>query len=142
MRRVATPAGRHRKDTRSPFEVRGETRQKLSEEAIAHATAIKVDAMVLMGGFLRSTEKATGGDAQRTRFQTGTESPPTLSDLGIVTSNGWRFFATIVCFFDCQRSRNTIFTFRSFGFLDTKKESSQAQALAAVKENEPELFAI
>jgi len=28
-------------------------------------------------------EKATGGDAQRTRFGKGTESPPTLHELGV-----------------------------------------------------------
>ena len=32
---------------------------------------------------LKETERADGGDAQRTRFQKSTESPPTLSELGI-----------------------------------------------------------
>lgn len=58
-------------------------RQKLSEEAIASATALKIDAMTLMGEFLEQADKADGGDAQRTRFQKGTESPPTLRESGI-----------------------------------------------------------
>ena len=32
---------------------------------------------------LKAAPKATGGDAQRTRFQKGTESPETLEELGI-----------------------------------------------------------
>ena len=36
------------------------------------------------------TPKADGGDAQRTRFQTGTESPPTLADLGITKNTSAR----------------------------------------------------
>jgi len=39
--------------------------------------------MLLMGEFLVRAEKATGGDAQRTRFQKSTESPPTLASTGI-----------------------------------------------------------
>jgi hypothetical protein len=78
-------------------------RQKLGEEAEAYAHAIKVDAMTLMGELLK--EKATGGDAQRTRFHKGTESPPTLAEVGI-----------------------------------SKKESMQAQALATIRDEEPELF--
>jgi hypothetical protein len=80
-------------------------RQKLGEEAEAYAHAIKVDAMTLMGELLKETEKATGGDAQRTRFHKGTESPPTLAEVGI-----------------------------------SKKESMQAQALATIRDEEPELF--
>jgi hypothetical protein len=37
----------------------------------------------MVGRMLRETERANGGDAQRTRFQKSTESPPTLSDLGL-----------------------------------------------------------
>ena len=36
-----------------------------------------------MGEMLREKPKATGGDAQRTRFRKDTESPPTLADLGV-----------------------------------------------------------
>lgn len=36
-----------------------------------------------LGELLAAMPKATGGDAQRTRFQIGTKSPTTLSDLGI-----------------------------------------------------------
>ena len=36
-----------------------------------------------MGKLLAETERATGGDAQRTRYQHITESPLTLSELGI-----------------------------------------------------------
>jgi hypothetical protein len=32
---------------------------------------------------LKETERADGGDAQRTRYRKGTESSPTLSDLGL-----------------------------------------------------------
>ena len=32
---------------------------------------------------LKETKRNTGGDAQRTRFQKRTESPPTLADLGL-----------------------------------------------------------
>lgn len=41
------------------------------------------DALTRLGEMLKATTKATGGDAQRTRFNKGTESPPTLADLGI-----------------------------------------------------------
>jgi hypothetical protein len=34
-------------------------------------------------GFLKVAPKATGGDAQRTRFHKSTESTPTLADLGL-----------------------------------------------------------
>ena len=36
-----------------------------------------------MGEFLKRMPKADGGDAQRTRFQPGTESPATLAEIGI-----------------------------------------------------------
>ena len=36
-----------------------------------------------MGAFLKQMPKADGGDAQRTRFQAGTESPATLAEIGI-----------------------------------------------------------
>lgn len=36
-----------------------------------------------LGVVLKQSPKANGGDAQRTRFQKGRESPPTLKELGI-----------------------------------------------------------
>lgn len=58
-------------------------RQKLGEEVIDYARSINMDALCRLGEVLRDGPKANGGDAQRTRFQTGTESPPTLAELGI-----------------------------------------------------------
>jgi N6-adenosine-specific RNA methylase IME4 len=61
-------------------------RQKLGEEAERYAHAVLIDAMTLMGEYLKEPgAKQTGGDAQRTRFQKSTESPPppTLASLGI-----------------------------------------------------------
>jgi DNA modification methylase len=59
--------------------------QQIGEEAVGHARAICVDALALMGEMLKQVQKASGGDAQRTRFQKGTESPPppTLAEQGI-----------------------------------------------------------
>lgn len=88
-------------------------RQQMAEEAIAHATAIKVDALALMGEFLRSTEKNKGGGelgVGRKGKECSTEreghSTPTLAESGI-----------------------------------TWKESSNAQALAVMREEQPEVFA-
>jgi len=53
-------------------------RQQLGEEAISYAHAVKIEALVQLGEMLKGMEKSTGGDAQRTRFNKGTESPPTL----------------------------------------------------------------
>ena len=47
------------------------------------AAEIRLRAERRFGELWRPTPKADGGDAQRTRFQKGTESPPTLADLGI-----------------------------------------------------------
>lgn len=58
-------------------------RQKLSQESVEYAQAVKVDAMTLLGDFLRKQKKRTGGDAQRTRFRKGSESPKALSEHGI-----------------------------------------------------------
>lgn len=58
-------------------------RQHLGEAAVAMATSIKVEALRKLGEMLKATPKATGGDAQRTRFQNSTESPETLAELGI-----------------------------------------------------------
>jgi hypothetical protein len=50
---------------------------------IGYAHEIKVEAMTRLGEMLARTTKADGGDAQRTRFAKGTESPPTLAELGL-----------------------------------------------------------
>jgi site-specific DNA-methyltransferase (adenine-specific) len=87
-------------------------RQKLGDEAIAHATTIKVDALTQMGEFLRRSPKNHGTNGQlRGREASGgrsvqppEDSAPTLAEAGI-----------------------------------SKQESSSAQALAAIKEEDPEL---
>jgi hypothetical protein len=84
-------------------------RQKLSEETIAYATAIKIDAMTLMGEFLQTAPKASGGEhGGRSRIDGSRKEPsiptPTLASLGI-----------------------------------DKKESADAQALAALKHDAPDL---
>jgi hypothetical protein len=55
------------------------------EQAINYAHAIKGGALARLGRLLKEMPKATGGDAQRTRFNKVTEStpPPTLADIGI-----------------------------------------------------------
>ncbi|HEU0067882.1 MAG TPA: hypothetical protein VFQ26_01300, partial [Nitrospiraceae bacterium] len=58
-------------------------RQRLGGEAIACAYDVKLMALRSLGQLLREMPKATGGDAQRTRFHKEIESPPTLADLGI-----------------------------------------------------------
>ena len=58
-------------------------RQQLGEDIIGYAHEIKIHALSRLGELLAAMPKATGGDAQRTRFRKSTESPPTLSDLGI-----------------------------------------------------------
>jgi site-specific DNA-methyltransferase (adenine-specific) len=64
-------------------------RQRLSEEAIAYATAVKVDAMALMGEFLKASPKATGGERGGKRSQLDgsrkrpSNGPPTLAEVGI-----------------------------------------------------------
>lgn len=79
-------------------------RQRLAEDAIAYATAIKIDAMTLMGEFLKAAEKNTGAKGIGTSAVPEENRTPTLADVGI-----------------------------------TKKESSNAQALAAIKEKAPEV---
>lgn len=57
-------------------------RQKLGEECIAHATAIKVEAMALMGEFLRDAPKAPPGRPSKISSQAELiSSPPTQEDL-------------------------------------------------------------
>jgi hypothetical protein len=82
-------------------------RQRLSDETIRYATAVRVDATALMGEHLKRTEKDTGGRPAKTgsKKEPVIEPPPTLAELGI-----------------------------------DKKESSDAQALAEVKADEPEVF--
>jgi 16S rRNA G966 N2-methylase RsmD len=93
-------------------------RQQLSQEAIDYATAVKIDAMTLMGQFLQTAPKNTGtagklgaGPGRGHKGGNGSHPPeptfsktPTLADLGI-----------------------------------TKKESAAAQSLANLKETQPVL---
>ena len=52
-------------------------------DAIAYAHDVKLEALRLLGAMLKATTRATGGDAQRTRFQKGRESPLTIKELGL-----------------------------------------------------------
>src|SRR5262245_6990223 len=85
-------------------------RQKLSEDAITYATAVKVDAMTLMGEFLRVSPKNTGTAGNgRPRLGGSPRVPPklrpaTLAEVGI-----------------------------------GKKESAEVQALADIKTADPDL---
>ena len=62
-------------------------RQRLSEETIQHATAIKLDAERKLGGILRDTPKASGaagiGKAESAVPDEYRTQAPTLADLGI-----------------------------------------------------------
>ncbi len=80
-------------------------RQKLGEEAVRYATAIKVDAMTLMGEFLREAPKNTGAKGIGKSVVPKENHTPTLAEQGI----------------------------------PDKKLSSDAQALAALKEEDPGL---
>jgi hypothetical protein len=85
-------------------------RQKLGEEAEAYAHAIKVDAMTLMGELLKETEKATGGERGGRAAKDGSRKEPSFAAP----------------------------TLAEVGI--SKKESMQAQALATIRDEEPELF--
>jgi hypothetical protein len=87
-------------------------RQKLSEEAIANATAIKIDAMTLMGEFLRTAPKAIGTAGQgRPKIGGSRKEPPkNIEEIASLSSAGI-----------------------------SKKESSNGQFLARLKEQEPAL---
>ena len=53
-----------------------------------YATSIKLEALRQLGKMLDLTPKATGGTAQRTRFQKSTElDPPTLAEMGLEAQN-------------------------------------------------------
>lgn len=88
-------------------------RQKLSEESIGFANALKFDALAKLGEALLSMEKSTGnagtGNNQHKKERqspNGTAAPaPTLADVGV-----------------------------------SKKESSKAQTVATVKREAPEVF--
>jgi N6-adenosine-specific RNA methylase IME4 len=61
-------------------------RQKLSEEAITYATNVRVDAMTLLGEFLRDGPKAKGGQPYQKKSTGGKNPPveiPTLEENGI-----------------------------------------------------------
>jgi site-specific DNA-methyltransferase (adenine-specific) len=84
-------------------------RQKLSADVILYATAVKVDALTLMGDFLKAGPKNRGAEGtgsnqhKKVRSQNGT-APPTLAGLGI-----------------------------------SKRESADAQALADLRASAPDL---
>lgn len=63
--------------------VRHYARQAKNKQLEVDAAEIRLRAERRLGEMLSQQPKATGGDAQRTRFGKGTESPPTLSDVGI-----------------------------------------------------------
>ncbi len=50
---------------------------------LADALEITLRAERRLGQLLAESPKAIGGDAQRTRFNKSTESPPTLAEMGI-----------------------------------------------------------
>lgn len=65
-------------------------RQKLSEEAVASATAVKVDALTLMGEFLKAGPKNKGAKGSTfTGSKRGPvkDSTPTLRDIGSAKRN-------------------------------------------------------
>jgi site-specific DNA-methyltransferase (adenine-specific) len=72
-------------------------RQKLSEDAIAYATAVKVDALTLMGEFLKARAKNAGTkgqlkgrDASGGRLRQPPENgAPTLKEVGISKEDSW-----------------------------------------------------
>lgn len=85
-------------------------RQKLGDELIADATALKVEAMTVLGEFLQAAEKrgpehSRGGGSKGSHREPLPEAPPTLAESGI-----------------------------------SKKESMNAQALATVKDELPEVY--
>lgn len=55
-------------------------RQKLSEECIAYATAVKVDALTLMGEFLKTAPKALAGRPAKISTKVEPISPPTQEE--------------------------------------------------------------
>src|SRR5262249_45821225 len=60
-------------------------RQKLGEEAIKHATAVKIDAMTLLGEFLRLAPKnkgANGSTVTGSKREPVKDETPTLADVG------------------------------------------------------------
>lgn len=86
-------------------------RQKLSQESIDYAHSVKVDAMTLMGDFLRRQEKRSakhsqGGGSKGSKREPLPKAPPTLQEIGI-----------------------------------GKKESSTCQKLSVMSEKEPERHA-
>ena len=59
---------------------------QLGEDAITYAHAIKIDAEVLLGGFLKQTEKHAGGRKKTPTHEVGVtdeNAPPTLEELGL-----------------------------------------------------------
>lgn len=61
-----------------------------SVDVVNQAVEYKVRAERRLGEILTESPKATGGDAQRTRFRKGTESPQTLANLSITKKTSSR----------------------------------------------------
>ena len=85
--------GRNRGSQKEPQLAAPPTLTELGVDAIGFAYAVQIEALNLLGETLQEMEKATGGDAQRTRFGKGTESPPTLNELGINKKTSPRLLA-------------------------------------------------
>lgn len=65
--------------------------RRLGMHAVLDASEVKVYAERRGGELLREMPKQDGGDAARTRFHGGTESPPSLSSLGITKQDSHRW---------------------------------------------------
>jgi hypothetical protein len=95
-------------------------RQKLSREVISYATAVKVDAMTLMGEFIRSAPKrgpqhSKGGGSKGSKRELLPAAPPTLADLGIdkklrcvdqSTVSHWKAICELLDAFDGKHDLN------------------------------------
>ncbi len=55
----------------------------MGEQAILHCRSYALEAERKMGEMLLETDRANGGDAQRTRLHRVTESPKTITELGL-----------------------------------------------------------
>ena len=56
---------------------------KLGEDAITYAHAIKIDAEILLGQFLKTAERQRRGGDQSTPRELRSSTPPTLEELGV-----------------------------------------------------------
>ncbi len=69
----------------NPQQGKGRTAVKSSAEAIASATAVKIDAMTLLGKFLANGKMNRGGRPGKTgsKVEPVSDPTPTLAELGI-----------------------------------------------------------